>query len=52
LLTLVVLAAMAVDGLTALFRKDRRSLHDVLVRTQVVLDAEPRATSRPAPSAG
>jgi uncharacterized RDD family membrane protein YckC len=52
LLTLVVLAAMAVDGFTALLRKDRRSLHDVLVRTQVVLDAEPRATSRPVPSAG
>jgi uncharacterized RDD family membrane protein YckC len=48
----VVLTVMSADGLTAILRKDRRSLHDLLVRTQVVLDAEPRPASQPAAGAG
>jgi uncharacterized RDD family membrane protein YckC len=33
---------LSFDAGCMLFRRDRRSLHDLLARTQVVLDAEPR----------
>lgn len=35
-------AVLSFDAGCMLFRRDRRSLHDLLARTQVVLDAEPR----------
>jgi len=45
--TVATLAVVAIDGFTAVLRKDRRSLHDLLMRTHVVLDAEPRPAALP-----
>jgi uncharacterized RDD family membrane protein YckC len=46
---IAAVAALLVDVSFAVFRSDRRSLHDLFLDTQVVLDADPRRVQRATP---
>jgi uncharacterized RDD family membrane protein YckC len=49
LVGIAAVAALLVDVSFAVFRSDRRSLHDLFLDTQVVLDADPRRVERATP---